>query len=248
MTTAPDKPTTYWPDEVATPGTPEHHHAEMLHDRLGLGQVSAETAPSAMWPEDLPGTPVGVPEEILDATDPPETPAPGTAVAVNPATGEAVDLTGSALTLDDALVSLTKLTDALAEYRASIEEELVRRADATGDRTVVIDGLQYKVNEPTEEAYDVGEVSAALRAFMVGEKPIVSRALFDSIIVRPKTPPPPPQQVAKRKMNTLKKSGDPALRAALSECTRIVKKKRTVKIIGRPVEATATEIVAPEPS
>lgn len=32
----------YWPDQAAAPGTPEHHHAEVLHDKLGMARLRAE--------------------------------------------------------------------------------------------------------------------------------------------------------------------------------------------------------------
>lgn len=168
----------------------------------------------------------------------------GTELALaNPATGEVIPLAAPAPTLLDTVGEVAALERRLADFRRDLELELVRRVDdATGGtgRTAELDGCKLEVNAPTEDDYSVEAVRRELgRLVEHGHKP-AEAALRELIVTPPPTPPAP--RVDKRKVNALKSSDDRALLAALQAARERRPTRRTVKLKGRVVEATAEEV------
>lgn len=160
----------------------------------------------------------------------------------HPATGEVLDLLAPAPDLLDALEDVRRLADALGDYRRAIELELVRRIDARGKRKTEVDGCVLETNPPTEDEYDPADVRRELEPLVAAG--VVDRELLESIVVQPPPPEPvpPPERVDKRVVNALKSSDNRELLAALARARRRKTNDRKLKVLGRPVEATAEEV------
>ncbi len=170
---------------------------------------------------------------------------PGTDVTlpratVSPITGEVLELeTARPAQIVDALDAIADLLDRISEHKAELVEELARRADRRGERKTELGGYTVEVNPPTEDHYSVRELREALAPFV--EKGTIDQALVYRLIRHP-PPTPKPPAVAKRELDKLWKSDDRELLAALAGVRQRAKTKRTAKIIGRPVNATAEEV------
>lgn len=163
----------------------------------------------------------------------------GTDLIVQPITGEAIELADwRADRLAGELEDVDDLRYRVNAYRDAIVAELARRADARGARKVRVDGVEYEVNAPTEEAYDPGRLMAALAPLVADGT--IDQELVDALVV---TPPPkrPAPRVDRRRVNTLKRSTNRRLLAALAAARVVAPARRTVKIIGRVTDATALE-------
>lgn len=174
---------------------------------------------------------------------------------VSPVTGTVVALSAPAPDLLAALDELAEVLERAGEYRRALELELVRRVDVeTGGtgRTALIDGCKLEVNAPTEDVYSVEDLERELGALAdeleaAGDEEGATRArrALEAAIKRP---PPKPQDPAvdKRKVNALKASDDRRLLAALAAARRRQSTRRSVKVLGRPVEGTAEEVAGDE--
>jgi hypothetical protein len=159
--------------------------------------------------------------------------------AIVPATGEVVELAERS---PDELATMIDqagdLLDAVHQFRQAVVDEVARRADARGKRTVELDGVTFEVNAPTEDVYDVGLLEAALAPLIADET--IAAELVAELVVTP-DPKPQPPRVDRRRVNALLKSDDRRLLAALAKARRRVPTKRTAKVTGRAVEATVVE-------
>lgn len=179
----------------------------------------------------------------------------GAGVAINPATGEALELeAATADRLFDELAAVGDLQAELGNHRRRVELELARRADARNERTVTLDGCDYTVNAPTEDVIDVEPILEQAAVFerraddavvagnqeaaaLYGERAHLLRRLIV-------TPPParPPARVDKRAYARLAKSDDRELLGALAAARRRVPTKRTVTLKARVLNTTAEEV------
>lgn len=158
---------------------------------------------------------------------------------VNAATGEVLDLSGeSADELAGSLNELDQLVGALRDTRGAIVDELARRLDARGTRKAIIDGVELETNAPSEEHYDPDELRRRLDPLVATG--VIDQALVDSLIVTP-APKLPEPRVDRRRVNTLKRSTDRRLLAALSAARTVKPTTRTVKVLGRLTDTTAEE-------
>lgn len=181
-------------------------------------------------------------------------PAAAAAVAVNPATGQTIELAAARVDeLFDELELTGDLASELGNHRRRLELELARRADALNERTVTLDGCDYTVNAPTEDVVDVADLRAEIARFTtaaevaleagdeVGHARACQRAeLLRGLITYP-PPAKPAPRVDKRAYARLAKSDDRELLGALAAARRRVPTKRTVKLKARAVNATAEE-------
>lgn len=157
-----------------------------------------------------------------------------------PSAGLVIDVADTpAWNLTDLLGELADLETKSAAVRQAIVEELAARADRRGARKVTLDGVELEVNAPTEEVYDVRRLREELEPLVADG--VIDRELVAELIVRP-TPPEPPERVDKRRVNTLKRSADKRVLAALTGARTVVTRRRTVKVLGRPVDGTVEEV------
>jgi hypothetical protein len=166
---------------------------------------------------------------------------PAEVVAVHPATGELVNLTAAdPADLAIGLEGASDLLDDLYAFRQAIVDELARRADARGRRTVTLGPIDVEVNAPTVDDYSVERLEAELEPLV--DAGILDRELVDELIVQPPRPPAPPAKVDKRRVNALLKSDDRRILGALAAARTRRTQKRTAKITRLAVESTATEV------
>lgn len=158
-----------------------------------------------------------------------------------PITGESVDLDASPPILLRAMDELEELRGDLIDVITAIERELIRRADATGKRTVELSpGLKVETNAPTVPEYDVDELRRRLGPLV--RAGTVDRATYDALIVQPERPPLPPQRVDGNVAKGLLTSDNEELvEAVRAATTRRPVGRRTLKVKSRPVEATVEE-------
>ena len=158
---------------------------------------------------------------------------------MHPATGEVLDLAhldgGDLGAVVDELADLAGRVD---DCKRELVAEVARRADQANARKVDLGGYVFEVNAPTSDAYDVGDVLAELQPF-VGAG-VITAAVLEDVIRRP-PPKPSPPAVDLRKINTLWKSDNAELLAALARARRRAPTRRTARIVSRPVNATAEE-------
>lgn len=149
------------------------------------------------------------------------------------------DLAAPAPDLLDELDQVDELIREVNGYRDAIKAELVRRIDGKGKRKAELDGCILETNPPTEDHYHADAVRRELEPLIeAGE---VDKETLDALIVQPPRPPAPDEKVDKRVVNTLKSSDNRALLAALQRARTRTDNRRSLKVLGRPVEATAEE-------
>lgn len=159
---------------------------------------------------------------------------------IHPTTGEVLDLRGaSPAELTIGLENLDELLGRLADFRRALELELVRRVDATGRRTATVGGVKLEVNAPMVEAYEVRDVEAEVRPLV--EAGTVANETLEALVIYPPRPPLPPPRVDRRVLNSLKASDNDELVRALARARRRTSARRTVKVLERPVDATAED-------
>ncbi len=158
---------------------------------------------------------------------------------IHPATGEAfflADLDGADLgAVVDELADLAGRVD---DCKRELVAEVSRRADQSNARKVELGGYVFEVNAPTADTYDVGDVLAELEPFIGAG--VITAAVLEDVIRRP-PPKPSPPAVDLRRINTLWKSDNAELLAALARARRRAPTLRTARIVSRPVNATAEE-------
>lgn len=161
----------------------------------------------------------------------------------HPTTGEAVALTAPASKLADELAGIAKILDDVAAYRRILVEELARRADLKNARTVEVDGVKFEVNAPTTDVYELDDVREELGPLI--ESGDLDEEVYESLIRRAPAPKPPPPAIDKRRLAALLKSDNEAVVDALKRACRRQTNTRTVKVLARAVDSTATEETAP---
>lgn len=160
---------------------------------------------------------------------------------VHPVTGRGIDLAAPAPELLDELDAVDELLRDVRRYRDAVQDALVRRVDGQGKRTALVDGCKLQVNPPTEDHYHPDAVRRELVPLVQAGK--VPRETLDALIVQPPPPEPapPPERVDKTVVNTLKASDNRELLAALARARSRTENRRSLKVLGRPVEATAED-------
>jgi hypothetical protein len=97
-------------------------------------------------------------------------------------TGELVDLrTEPADTLGRLFEEIDTRTAELRSDKRELSDELARRLDIEGRRSIDIDGWRFEVNAPTERQIDVPELQGVLSALVA--EGTISQAKADRVIV-----------------------------------------------------------------
>jgi len=161
---------------------------------------------------------------------------------IHPTSGEVVslpDATGDELDRID--TDLARLIVTVGMMRQLVAAEVARRADRLNARTVELDGTTWEVNAPTEDVYTVEAIRRELEPMVKAGR--IDQAILDSLIVKP---PPKPQdpRVDKRKVNTLLRTNDGAVLAALAAARQTRNTTRTAKVTRRALDTTAEELDA----
>jgi hypothetical protein len=159
---------------------------------------------------------------------------PRTSLLVHPSSGEVIDPTAPAPDLVAVREELTRLEEEARAVRRAVEHELVRRLDARGKRTDVIDGVKLKTNQPTEDHYNAEELSLALEQAGYGD-------LAETIAVAEK-PKPPALKLDRRVLNAALKTNDRDLLALITRHRRRAATTRKLDVLSKPVDSTAEEV------
>lgn len=151
----------------------------------------------------------------------------GNSMIVNPATGEALDLTGPTNDLAAAVVGLGEVRQMLDDYRHAVEAEIARRMDAANTRKERIGEWEISVNAPTTESYPTDLVREQL-AYLI-EKHGLDPVVMDRVIVTP-DPKPAEAKVDRREINKLLKHPDPEVGERIGRASVTAPARRNVKI------------------
>ena len=149
----------------------------------------------------------------------------GTDLIVHPLTGETLPIDAPTDLLAKALEEHRTLLSLMAEYKTTLQAEVLRRMDAANSRSERIADYKITVNAPRVEEYDPAALTDALRG-------LVDDGVLDPIVVERVVPPPKPAplKVDKREINKLKGHPDDRVRDAVAEVCDEVPQTRTVKI------------------
>lgn len=137
-----------------------------------------------------------------------------------PDTGELLDLEAAAT--DVLAIAFDGLADNERELRAlksQIGEEITRRLDHEGRRSVTVDGWKIETTAPTEREYEIDELRAVL-AELVTEGTISDRKAKACIVFEPK--------VVWRELKPL--TTDPRCQARINHAIKEVPSHRYAKV------------------
>jgi hypothetical protein len=79
-----------------------------------------------------------------------------------PVTGEVVDLNGSLESFVDGWNQLEDLTSQIRSVKRELTDEIARRLDHEGRRSVEIDGVRFEITAPTEKEWNMPELGGTL--------------------------------------------------------------------------------------
>lgn len=102
-----------------------------------------------------------------------------------PVTGEVVDLGGSLESFITGWEQLEDLATQIRSVKREISDEIARRLDHEGRRSVDVGGVKFEVTAPTEKEWNMPELSATL-AELVAEKTIAQKKADACIKWEPK--------------------------------------------------------------
>jgi hypothetical protein len=143
------------------------------------------------------------------------------AVAVNPATGEALVLAEcSTGILGRALDEIRETESKAREFKARVTEEILSRMDALAQWTIHMDGYKITGDSPATHGYDVVQLRATLER-LVADGSLAQEAAIKGIVTKVEYAP------AVAGLNALSKLG-PEVKEAIHACE--TPKTRYVKI------------------
>lgn len=149
----------------------------------------------------------------------------GTDLIVHPLTGETLPLDAPTDLLAKALEEHRTLLSLMAEYKTTLQAEVLRRMDAANSRSERIADYKITVNAPRVEEYNVDALRDRLEQLV--SDGVLDPIVPDRVIAPPKPPAP---KVDKREVNKLKGHPDDRVRQAVAESCEEVPQTRTVKI------------------
>lgn len=146
---------------------------------------------------------------------------------VNPATGEALELTSEATDrLAHERRGVTDLKRSLDQYASHLDEELTRRLDRMGRRSADVNGWTIETKAPTTTDYPADALRSALEDLIDAD--LLADEVMDDVLV----PQPVTYKLNRTRLNTLLKHPDERVRSALAACaveTDVARRSVTVK-------------------
>lgn len=85
-----------------------------------------------------------------------------TELLILPVTGEAIDLSAGPKVLLDAWNQIVGAEQDLKAAKREIADEVTRRLDHEGRRSLTVDGVKFETTAPTEKVWNVKELSETL--------------------------------------------------------------------------------------
>lgn len=144
---------------------------------------------------------------------------------VNPATGEALELTSEATDrLAQERRGVTDLKRALDSYASHLDDELTRRLDRMGRRSADVGGWTIETKAPTVTDYPVAALRAALEDLVDAD--LLDDPVVDEVLV----PQPVTHKLNRTRLNTLLKHPEERVRAALKACAVENEQRRSVSV------------------
>lgn len=144
---------------------------------------------------------------------------------VNPATGEVVTLDSATDLLAQERKRVVELKRALDQYASHIDDELTRRLDRMGRRSVTVGEFEIETKAPTKTDYDLNALLSALQS-LVGED-LLEVDVIDEVLVPVE---PRPVKLNRTRLSTLLKHPSERVRDALAACAVEVEQRRTVTV------------------
>lgn len=163
-----------------------------------------------------------------EGSAPPDT---TTTTVVVPGTGQVVALDGT----PDQLVGVAReIDDFISEVRAAkqqLVDELARRIDTTGRRSVEVDGLgKLEANPAVTDEYRPDEVTSTLAPLV--QDGLLGQEVLDQAVYLP-PPRRPDPRVSRKVMQALAKHADARVRDAVKELAVETEQRRVVKLDGK---------------
>lgn len=164
-----------------------------------------------------------------DAAGPaPESETSRALVAIDPVTGEILDLKALTTTdLAEATERARGLIDEVFGFRQRIVDEVSRRMDRENSRSAVVGSLKITTNAPVKESYPIAPLRAALQALVDAD--VLEASVIDRVITEA-DPKPPEPKVAARELNKLKGHDDQRVAAAIGAVRQRDPQRRTLKV------------------
>lgn len=146
-----------------------------------------------------------------------------TDVAVNPATGEAVDLKRDATDLLAAeRRRVTELRDELSRYAAFIDAELTARLDKENTRSAEVGGYRIETKAPTTLTFEPGALATAVLD-------LVAEGLLGESVVE-KVLNPQPDKINRREVDKLLRHADKRVREHVAAAGTEEEQRRSVSV------------------
>lgn len=154
-----------------------------------------------------------------------------TEVVVVPGSGQVISLDGDINDLVTVAGEITAFMDQIRAAKQQLLDEVARRIDTTGGRSIQVDGVgKLETNPAVSEEYRPDEVTAALVPLL--QDGLIGQEVLDAAVYVP-APRPPEPRVAKKVMGALAKHNDPRVRETVKSLAVETVQRRTVKVDGR---------------
>lgn len=144
-------------------------------------------------------------------------------VAINPATGVAIELASEATDqLAGERRDVTDLRNALAQYAQAIDDELTARLDKENTRSAEVGGFKIETKAPTTLTFDPDTLHVALQDLIVED--ILGKSVIDKVFI------PQPDKINRREVDKLLKHADKRVREHIASAGKEELQRRTVSV------------------
>lgn len=144
-------------------------------------------------------------------------------VAVNPATGVAVDLASEATDLLAAeRRDVTDLRNALAQYAQALDDEMTSRLDKENTRSADVGSWHIETKAPTIVSFDPDKLAVAIHDLIAEE--LLGESVLDKVLIHQ------PDKVNRREVDKLLKHADKRVREHIAAVGEESEQRRTVTV------------------
>lgn len=149
--------------------------------------------------------------------------ASAAAVAINPATGVAVELPSETTdTLARERRDVTDLRNALAQYAQAIDDELTARLDKENTRSAVVGEWRIETKAPTALTFEPDRLAVAVLDLIA--EGLLAESVAERVLI------PQPDKVNRRELDKLLRHADKRVREHIASVGTEEAQRRTVAV------------------